>query len=115
MWAAYAVVTVVAVAATGFVAVADLVRADFVLENSASVGVPEAWLTPLGLAKGAGAVGLLVGLAGVPLVGQVAALGLTAFFVGAVATHLRARNLDLAFPLLYLGLAVASLALSIAA
>jgi hypothetical protein len=111
----YVLVTVVAIVACGFVAAADLARADFVLANSASVGVPESWLTPLGLVKGAGAAGLLLGLLGVPLVGQAAAVGLTAFFVGAVVTHLRARNHELLFPLVFLGLAVSSLVLSVAA
>jgi hypothetical protein len=105
----HVVVTVLAIVSTAFVAVADLVRADFVLVNSASVGVPESWLTPLGLVKGAGAVGMLLGLLGVPAVGLAAAAGLTLFFVGAVATHLRARNFSLQFPLLYLALAVASM------
>ena len=59
---AYVVVTLVAVAALAFMGTADLVRADFVLANSASVNVPESWLTVLGLLKAIGAVGLLVGL-----------------------------------------------------
>ncbi len=114
MSTAHVVVTVVAIAATTAIALADLVRAEFVLANSASVGVPESWLAPLGALKGAGAVGLALGLAGVPAVGEAAALGLTLFFVGAVATHLRARNYALGFPLAYLALAVSSLLLGLA-
>lgn len=102
-------VTLATVAANGFIAACDLTRAPFVLANSAGVGVPRSWLTPLGLLKGAGAAGLLLGLLGVPLVGVAAGVGLTLFFVGAIVTHLRARNYDLAFPALYLVLAVASL------
>lgn len=102
-------VTVVAVAANLAMAVADLRRADFVLANSAGVGVPESWLVPLGLLKGAGAVGLLVGLLGAAPVGVAAAAGLTLFFVGAIVTHLRARNYALAFPVGFLLLAVGSL------
>lgn len=49
-------VTLVTVVAVGGIAVADLVRAPFVLANSRGVGVPASWLTPLGLVKGAGAV-----------------------------------------------------------
>jgi hypothetical protein len=75
----------------------------------------DSWLTTLGLLKAAGAAGLALGLAGVPLVGTAAALGLTLFFVGAIATHLRAHNHDLAFPGAYLALAVGSLVLSVAA
>ncbi|WP_017571390.1 DoxX family protein [Nocardiopsis halotolerans] len=115
MTVAHVVVTVFAVLANGGMAVADLLRARFVLANSAAVGVPESWLTALGLLKGAGALGLLLGLLGVPLVGALAALGLTLFFVGAVVTHLRARDYALAFPLGYLFLAVGSLVLDLTA
>ena len=89
---AYVAVTVLAIVATGAIAAADLMRAEFVLTNSANVGVPESWLTPLGLVKAAGAAGLVLGLAGVPLIGTAAALGLTLFFVGAIVTHLRATT-----------------------
>lgn len=108
---AYVLVTVLAILANGGMAVADLLRARFVLANSAAVGVPESWLTVLGLLKGAGALGLLLGLLGVPVIGAAAALGLTLFFVGAVVTHLRARNYALAYPLAYLALALGSLVL----
>jgi hypothetical protein len=112
--AAYVLVTVAAVAANALIAVADLARARFVLDNSAAVGVPESWLVPLGLLKAAGATGLLLGLLGVPVVGMAAGIGLVLFFVGAVVTHVRARNFDLAFPLGFLLLAVGSVALSVA-
>jgi hypothetical protein len=108
---ALVVVTLAAVAANASIAAADLARTRFVLDNAASVGVPESWITPLALLKLAGAAGLLLGLVGVPLVGPAAAIGLTLFFVGAVVTHLRARNYELAFPGAYLLLAVSSLAL----
>ncbi|MEW6471122.1 MAG: DoxX family protein [Actinomycetota bacterium] len=114
MSSAYVVITIVAIAATGFIAVADLVRAEFVLANCARVRVPESWLTTLGLLKGAGSVGLLLGLLGVPLVGPAAAIGLTLFFVGAIATHLRARNYALHFPGAYLVLASSSFLLNLA-
>lgn len=110
-----AAITLLAAGATAFVAVADLRRADFVLANSAAVGVPRSWLTPLGLVKAAGAAGLVLGVAGVPGVGVAAAVGLTLFFVGAVVTHLRARNFELQFPVAFLAMAVASLALQVAA
>lgn len=111
---AYAVVTIAAIAATTFIAVADIVRAEFVLVNSSRVGVPESWLNTLGLLKAAGAAGLLLGLLGVPLVGAAAATGLTLFFIGAIVTHLRATNVALHFPTAYLLLAASSLALYIA-
>jgi DoxX-like family len=111
MSTALVIVTLAAVAANVSIAAADLARTRFVLDNAASVGVPESWITPLALLKLAGAAGLLLGLAGVPLVGPAAAVGLTLFFVGAIATHLRARNYELAFPVGFLVLAVSSLAL----
>ena len=115
MSVAYVLVTIVAIAATTFVAIADLVRAEFVLANSARVGVPESWLTTLGLLKAAGAAGLLLGLLGVPLVGPAAAIGLILFFVGAIVTHLRAHNYALHFPTGYLLLAASSLLLNLTA
>lgn len=60
-------------------------------------------------AKLAGAFGLLVGLAGFPRLGLAAGVGLIVFFVGALAAHLRAHVLyNIAFPGLYLALAVAA-------
>jgi hypothetical protein len=111
----YVGVTLVTIVANAVVAGADLVRARFVLQNSASVGVPVSWLTPLGLLKAAGAAGLLLGLLGVPGVAGAAAAGLVLFFVGAVLTHLRAgdRSVALAFPAGFLLLAVATLVLGL--
>lgn len=113
----YGVVTVVAIIANALVAAADFVRAGFVLGNSASVGVPVSWLTPLGLLKAAGAAGLLLGLLGVPAIGTAAAAGLVLFFVGAVVTHLRAgdHSASLLFPASFLVLAAASLAFGLLA
>jgi hypothetical protein len=109
---AYVVVTLLTAAITAAVAVADLIPAGFVLANSAEVGVPRAWLPPLAAVKLAGAVGLVVGVLGLRALGIAAAAGLVLFFVGAVATHLRARVLyNIAFPGAYLCLSAASLAL----
>lgn len=114
MFSAYIVVTLMAIAANTVIATADFLRLRFVLINSAKVGVPESWLTPLGLLKAAGAGGLLLGLLGVPLIGEAAAIGLIFFFAGAISTHLRARDYSLGFPSAYLLLAVAALALDLA-
>jgi DoxX-like family len=111
MFTAYVIVAVMAITANAVIAAADFTRAGFVLANSAKVGVPESWLTPLGVLKAAGAGGLLLGLVGVPLIGEAAAIGLILFFVGAVITHLRAREYSLGFPLMYLLLAMAALVL----
>lgn len=112
---AYVVVTAVTILANAGSAAGDFAKLPFVLDNSADVGVPRSWLPWLAALKAAGAAGLLLGLLGVPVVGTAAAIGLVAFFVGAVAAHVRARVFGtLAFPVLYLGLAVASLVLAFA-
>ncbi|MGW4730665.1 DoxX family protein [Streptomyces shenzhenensis] len=115
MFTAYVIVTVLTIAANAGIAVADLLRAGFVLANSAEVGLPQSWLPWLAAAKAPGAAGLLLGLLGARPLGVAAAAGLVLFFIGAVAAHLRMRVLhNIAFPLGYLGLATASLALALA-
>ncbi|CAL9485793.1 DoxX family protein [Streptomyces sp. enrichment culture] len=112
MFTAYVVVTVVAIVADAGIAVADLLRARFVLANSAEVKVPASWLPWLAALKGAGAAGLLVGLLGFRPLGIAAAVGLVLFFVGAVTAHVRARVFhNIAFPAGYLALNAAALAL----
>jgi hypothetical protein len=71
-------------------------------------------MTPLGLLKAAGALGLLVGVV-VPPIGIAAAAGLVLFFVGAIITHLRARFYSLTLSISVLTLAVAALVLRLAA
>jgi hypothetical protein len=115
MHTAYVVVAVTTSIVTGAIAVADFIPAGFVLANSAEVGVPRSWLPALGVAKLAGAVGLILGLIGLRALGIAAAAGLVLFFVGAVATHLRARVLyNIAFPGAYLCLSAATLAAMVA-
>jgi hypothetical protein len=64
--------------------------------------------------KLAGAAGLIVGLLGLRALGIAAAVGLVLFFVGAVATHLRAQVLyNIAFPGAFLCLSAASLTLMV--
>lgn len=115
MFSAYIVVTLMAIAANAFAATIDFVRPKQLLINMAKVGVPESWLPTLGILKAAGALGLLLGLIGVPLIGKAAAIGLILFFVGAIITHLRARDYSsLGFPSGFLVLAVAALVLGLA-
>lgn len=115
MFIAYVVVTSLTIVVNLIEAVAGFARAKFAVDNAAEVGVPASWLPPLGALKGAGAVGLLLGLAGVPLIGIAAAIGLVLFFIGAVAAHVRARVLyNIAFPSGFLALAVGSLVLGLA-
>ncbi|MET7646977.1 DoxX family protein [Streptomyces sp. NPDC005426] len=113
---AFLVVTLLTAAVNIAVAAADLAGARLVLANSAEVGVPRSWLPRLAALKLAGAAGLLLGLCDAALrpLGTAAACGLSLFYLGALAFHLRARVLyNLAFPGFYFTTAVASLALCV--
>lgn len=117
---AYVVVTLVAVAANAFSGIAAMSRFKPIMATlgpaMAKAGVPESWLVfPIGILKTAGAVGLLGGLAGIPLLGQAAAIGLILFFVCAAYTHIRVSDYSPQFFLgscFFLPLAVAALALN---
>ena len=114
MFIAYIVVTTLAAAANFFSAAADFVRYKQVMVNMTRVGVPVSWMTPLGLLKAAGALGLLVGIV-VPPIGIAAAVGLVLFFVGAIITHLRGRFYSFTLPITFLTLAVAALGMRLTA
>ena len=113
MSAAYLIVTLLAAAANIFSATCDFVRYKQVSIAMARAGVPESWMTLLGILKAAGALGLLVGI-GVPVIGIAAAVGLMLFFVGAIITHLRGRDYSLGPAMLFLLLAAAALVLRLA-
>jgi hypothetical protein len=110
MFSAYVLVTAFTAVANTFSATCDLVRYDQVAVGMARAGVPESWMTTLGALKMAGALGVLVGIV-VPLLGVAAAAGLALFFVGAILTHLRARDYSPSLGLagVFLALAVGSL------
>jgi hypothetical protein len=117
MFTAYVVVALLAVAANLFSGIAALVHMKAILPGMAKAGVPESWLTfPIGTLKTAGAVGLLLGLIGVPLIGTAAAIGLILFFVCALYTHVRVSDYTPQFALAngFLALAVAALVLGLA-
>jgi DoxX-like family len=120
MLTAYVVVGGLLVAYLFFSVAADVARYHRVLTAMAKANVPESWLTTLAALKAAGALGLLVGI-GVPLIGTTtaaigtaAAVGVILFFVGALITHLRARDSSLAPATVFLLLAVTTLALGLA-
>ena len=114
MFTAYVVVTVLAAIANTFAAAVDFNRAGWVVANMTRYGLPHSWLSPLGALKAAGALGLVVGI-GVPMIGVAASVGLVLYFVGAVAAVTRARQTShLAFPSVFLLLAMGSLALRLA-
>ena len=107
----YLVITLVAIAANAFSGVAAIVHFKPIVPQMLEAGVPESWLMfPIGTLKTAGAVGLLLGLIGVPLVGTAAAICLILYFVCAIYTHIRAAAYTLQF-----GLAIGFLLLAAAA
>ena len=110
MFIAYVAVTVLAATANAFSATLDFIRYKQVLINMAKAGVSESWITILGVLKGAGALGLLIGIR-VPVIGVAAAVGLILFFVAAIITHLRARDYSFGLAVIFLLLAVAALIL----
>lgn len=117
MFTASIAVTVVTIAANAFSGIAAIVHFKPILPAMARAGVPESWLTfPIGTLKAAGAIGLLAGLLGVPVIGTAAAIGLILFFVCAIYTHIRASDYTAQFGLAnaYLILAVATLTLNLA-
>jgi hypothetical protein len=113
VFTAYVIVTLLAAAANILSAALDFIRYKQILINMARVGVPQSWITILGILKAAGAIGLLIGI-GVPLIGTAAAIGLVLFFVGAIITHLRARDYSFGLAVVFLLLAVAALVLRLA-
>jgi hypothetical protein len=113
MSTAYVVVTVLGAVMAGFSAGSVFFRAEWTVKPLADYGVPRAWWPWLGVAKAAGAAGLLAGLF-LPVVGAVAAAGLVLYFLGAVVTVVRARWFShVPFPLVYAAPAAASLVLGL--
>ena len=114
MVAAATVVSVVLAALLAFSAVRKLGHRPEVVATYTRVGVPEDRLDRLALILLAGAAGLVAGLAWAPL-GVAAAAGVVAYFVLAVAAHLRADDAaHLRTPALILALGVAALLLRLA-
>jgi hypothetical protein len=75
----------VAIAFNTFSGIAAMLHFKPILPGMVKAGVPESWLTfPIGTLKTVGAVGLLLGLVGVPVIGAAAAIGLILFFVCAL-------------------------------
>ncbi|MEQ7129493.1 DoxX family protein [Actinopolymorpha sp. B11F2] len=107
----YLGITLLAIGANGFSGIAALLHFKPIVPGMVKAGVPQSWLTfPIGTLKTAGALGLLIGLIGVPMVGSAAAVGLILFFVCAVYTHLLANDYSPQF-----GLAIGFLLVAIAA
>ncbi|MFF5014330.1 DoxX family protein [Streptomyces sp. NPDC001165] len=101
MRTAHIVVTLLAALMAGFSGTVLLLRAHWIVQALTDYRVPRGWWTLLGVAKAAGAVGLVVGLF-VPFVGVLAGIGLVVYFLGAAVTVARARWYSyVPFPLVY--------------
>ncbi len=72
-------------------AIGTFLKVPRVVENITGVGITDAQLPLLAGLKLLGAIGVLVGFA-VPAIGVAAAIGLTLYFLGAVAFHVRAGD-----------------------
>lgn len=108
------IVAVVAAAMSAFSGYSLLTRVSWVVEPLEEYGVPRTWWTLLGLAKAAGALGLLIGFF-VPVIGIAAGIGLVLYYTGAVVTVIRARSYKhVPFPVIYMAPVVAAFALGFA-
>ncbi|MBL1083155.1 DoxX family protein [Streptomyces actinomycinicus] len=115
MRTAQIVVTLLAALMAGFSGAVLLLRAQWIVQALTEYRVPRSWWTWLGLAKAAGAAGLVAGLF-VPVIGVLAGTGLVLYFLGAAVTVARARQYThIPFPLVYAAPVVGALALGAAA
>ncbi len=95
MFLAYAVVGGLLALVLTASATFTLQRNEQVVASMRKVQVPDSWLPRLATLKAAGAVGLVAGLWFTPL-GIAAAAGVTLYFIGAVVSHLRVKDYELA-------------------
>lgn len=110
MFIAYAVVGGLLALVLAASATLTLQRNDQIVANMQKVQVPDSWLPRLAALKAAGAIGLVAGLWVTPL-GIAAAVGVTLYFIGAVASHLRVKDYELAPAAVLTAVAAAALIL----
>ncbi|MFI6008652.1 DoxX family protein [Streptomyces sp. NPDC051243] len=91
MFIAYVVLAVLVSVLLVFSGRSMLVKDKDIVETLTRLGVPNSWYTMLALLKFAGALGLLIGIFYRPL-GIAAAVGVVLFFIGAVISHLRVKD-----------------------
>ncbi|MEU8525517.1 MULTISPECIES: DoxX family protein [Streptomyces] len=95
MFIGYAVVAVLLTFALSASAFLTFTRNPQVVGSMTKLDVPDSWMPWLATAKIAGALGLLAGLA-VPALGGAAAIGVALYFIGALITHLRKKDYEVA-------------------
>ena len=100
MFAAYVTCTCLAALACAYAFVLNVTHAPMVVDTAHRLGIPTALTVPAGLV--------------VPALGIAAAAGLVAYFLLALAAHLRARDRRLAWALGFLALSVAALVTAVA-
>lgn len=105
MHTALVVLTAVAIGYSAFTALVSLTGRPAAVARGAyatldAIGVPRSWQRfPIGAVKVLAVLGLVAGLLGVPVVGTVAAFGLTVFWSCATFAHLRAAHYDFHLPI----------------
>ncbi|MFD7079932.1 DoxX family protein [Streptomyces sp. NPDC059918] len=114
MFIAYGVVAGLLALVLAASATFTLQRNEAVVASMRKVRVPDSWLPRLATLKAAGAIGLVAGLWVTPL-GVAAAVGVTLYFIGAVISHLRVKDFELAPAAVLALVAAAALALRVAA
>ena len=113
MHAAYLICTCLAALTCAYAVYLNLTHASLVTDTAQRLHLPQSLMVPFGILLGSAGAGLLAGLA-VPVLGTAAAAGLVAYFVIALAAHLRVRDFQLTWALIYLSVAVAALATGVA-
>lgn len=114
MFIAYAIVGGLLALALAASAAFSLQRNEQIVASMRKVQVPDSWLPRLAALKAAGAIGLIAGLWITPL-GVAAAVGVTLYFIGAVISHLRVKDYELAPAAVLTLVAAAALTLRILA
>lgn len=110
MFIATVIVSVLLAAMAAASGVGKLSKQPKLIESLTGLGVPMSWVPRLAAAELAGAAGLIIGLWVAPL-GIAAAVGLVAYFVGAVVTHVKADDRELIAPAVLAVVSVAALVL----
>ncbi|GHH95797.1 DoxX family protein [Streptomyces capillispiralis] len=114
MFIAYVVVACLLALALVASARAKLTRDEKITAGMRQIGVQESWFAGLAALEIAGALGLVAGIFYRPL-GIAAGIGVVLYFVGAIITHLRAKDTKgLPAPTVMLLLGVTPLLLGIA-
>jgi len=111
---AYTVVNGLLAAGMAWCAYAEFTRFDGIPAQMAKARVPLTWLPTLAAVKVVALAGIVVGF-WVPIVGTAAAVGVAMYFVGAIVTHLTARDSNVSGAIFFLLLACAAVTLRVAA